>query len=44
MAWDELAAIYPPDLSFDDVLARLAGGDPWAGIFDAKQDIEALFG
>jgi bifunctional non-homologous end joining protein LigD len=44
MAWDELAAIYPPDLSFDDVLARLAGGDPWAGIFDAKQDIEAIFG
>lgn len=44
MAWEELGATYPPDLSFDDVLTRLSKGDPWAGIFEAKQDIEALFG
>jgi len=44
MEWDELAKTYPPDLSFDDVLQRLAKGDPWAGIFEAKHDLEALFG
>ncbi|HKS91222.1 MAG TPA: hypothetical protein VJQ83_04780, partial [Tepidiformaceae bacterium] len=44
MGWDELAKTYPPDLSFDDVLLRVAKGDPWAGIFDAKHDLEALFG
>jgi bifunctional non-homologous end joining protein LigD len=44
MAWEELEKTYPPDLSFDDVLARLAkGGDPWAGMLDAKQDLEAIF-
>ncbi len=44
MGWDELAKTYPPDLSFDDVLKRLASGDPWVGIFEAKHDLEALFG
>ena len=41
--WDELAAIEPRELTIATVPARVAaGGDPWAGMDDDRQDLEPL--
>ena len=43
--WEELETIYPTDFSLVTVPDRLeAGGDPWAGILEAKQDLGAILG
>jgi bifunctional non-homologous end joining protein LigD len=42
VSWEELESIYPTDFTLRTVPERLeAGGDPWAGIFEAKQDLAA---
>ena len=42
LAWDELEAAYPTDFTVATVPAILdRRGDPWAGILDAKGDLEA---
>ena len=42
MSWEELESIYPTDFTLRTVPERLeAGGDPWARIFEAKQDLAA---
>jgi DNA ligase D len=43
VAWDELDAIHPDELTIASVPARLAErGDPWAGIDDEPQSLEPL--
>ena len=42
VTWDELESIYPTDFTLRTVPERLeTTGDPWAGIFSAKQDLAA---
>jgi bifunctional non-homologous end joining protein LigD len=42
LAWEELESVYPTDFTLRTVPDRLeTTGDPWAGIFDAKQDLDA---
>jgi bifunctional non-homologous end joining protein LigD len=42
VAWEELESLYPTDFTLRTVPERLeTTGDPWAGIFDAKQDLAA---
>ena len=41
--WDELESVYPTDFTLRTVPDRLeAGGDPWGGILEAKQDLGAI--
>jgi DNA ligase D len=43
LAWDELDAIHPDELTIASVPARLAArGDPWAAIDDRPQSLEPL--
>jgi bifunctional non-homologous end joining protein LigD len=43
--WDELERIYPTDFTLRTVPDRLeAGGDPWDGILEAKQDLGGILG
>jgi bifunctional non-homologous end joining protein LigD len=43
--WSELAALYPTDFTLLTAPERLAaGGDPWARILAAKQDLGAVLG
>jgi len=43
--WKELETIYPTDFTLRTVPDRLeAGGDPWDGILEAKQDLGATLG
>jgi bifunctional non-homologous end joining protein LigD len=43
--WGELEEIYPTDFTLRTVPDRLeAGGDPWSGILEAKQDLGAILG
>ena len=42
LAWDELDEAYPTDFTIQTVPEIMARrGDPWAGILDAKGDLEA---
>jgi bifunctional non-homologous end joining protein LigD len=42
LSWDELADAYPTDFTIATVPAIMARrGDPWAGILDARGDLEA---
>jgi len=42
ITWEELEAVYPTDFTLRTVPERLETvGDPWAGIFEAKQDLAA---
>jgi bifunctional non-homologous end joining protein LigD len=42
VTWEELESIYPTDFTLRTVPERLETvGDPWAGIFEAKQDLAA---
>lgn len=41
--WEELERVYPTDFTLRTVPDRLeAGGDPWDGILEAKQDLGAI--
>jgi bifunctional non-homologous end joining protein LigD len=43
--WEELETIYPTDFTLRTVPGRLeAGGDPWNGILEAKQDLGSILG
>lgn len=43
--WEELERIYPTDFTLRTVPDRLeAGGDPWDGILEAKQDLGGILG
>src|SRR3954466_7582965 len=43
LAWDELDAVHPDELSIDSVPTRLAAqGDPWAGMNDRPQSLQPL--
>jgi len=43
LTWDELASLYPDELTIATVLERLAaGGDPWEGINEEPQSLEPL--
>ena len=43
--WEEMETIYPTDFTLRTVPDRLeAGGDPWEGILEAKQDLGAILG
>jgi len=43
--WEELERIYPTDFTLRTVPDRLeAGGDPWNGILEAKQDLGGILG
>jgi bifunctional non-homologous end joining protein LigD len=43
--WEELERIYPTDFTLRTVPDRLeAGGDPWEGILESKQDLGAILG
>ena len=43
--WEELDSIYPTEFTLRTVPDLLeAGGDPWAGILEAKQDLGAILG
>ena len=42
VTWEELESVYPTDFTLRTVPQRLETvGDPWAGIFEAKQDLAA---
>ena len=44
LRWDELGDIYPTDFTILTAPDRMADvGDLWAGILDAKHDLDALF-
>jgi DNA ligase D len=43
LTWDELASLYPDELTIATVPERLAaGGDPWEGINEEPQSLEPL--
>ncbi|MBI4571618.1 MAG: ATP-dependent DNA ligase, partial [Chloroflexi bacterium] len=43
LRWDELSEVYPTDFTILTVPKRLAStGDLWAGILEAKHDLEGL--
>ena len=43
--WDEVEKIYPTDFTLLTVPDRLEReGDPWEGILDAKQNLDAIVG
>jgi DNA ligase D len=43
VAWDDIDAIHPDDLTIATLPARIdAGGDPWAAMFDNPQSLEPL--
>jgi bifunctional non-homologous end joining protein LigD len=45
LRWDELGDVYPTDFTILTAPDRVAGtGDLWAGILDAKHDLQALLG
>jgi bifunctional non-homologous end joining protein LigD len=45
IAWDELDRVYPTDFTLHTVPDRLeAGGDPWAGMLDQRQDLAEVVG
>ena len=45
VSWEELESIYPTDFTVRTAPDRLeSGGDPWAGILQAKQDLGAILG
>jgi len=43
VTWEELADLYPTDFTMDNVPSLLQQrGDAWAGILEAKRDLQAL--
>ena len=45
VSWEELDSIYPTEFTVRTAPDRLeAGGDPWAGILEAKQDLGGILG
>ncbi len=44
LRWDEVGMRSPSEFTLDSVPDRIAKGDPWAGIYDAKQDLHELLG
>jgi DNA ligase D len=42
VAWDEIDAIHPDELTIASVPERLAQGDPWEGMNDRPQSLEPL--
>jgi bifunctional non-homologous end joining protein LigD len=45
LRWSELGEVYPTDFTVLTAPERLGAlGDPWAGILDAKTDLEAALG
>jgi DNA primase len=46
LAWDEVGSgVFPTDFTILSAPDRLAEvGDPWAGILDAKHDLDGLLG
>lgn len=44
LRWDEVGKRSPSEFTLATIAERLTEGDPWAGIYDAKQDLHALLG
>lgn len=44
LRWDEVGRRSPSEFTLATMGERLALGDPWADIYDAKQDLQSLLG
>ena len=44
LRWDEVGKRSPSEFTLRTMPERVALGDPWAGIYNAKQDLHALLG